>query len=71
MKIEPVLLIVFLVIAIAILFIINDLNKNNNKATLILEKLEKVDKLLNKISDKNAIAANIAESKRPIGFNLI
>jgi cell division protein FtsL len=64
LKIEPVLLIVFLVIAI--LFIMNELNKNNNKITLILEK---VDKLSNKISDKNTIATNIAGSKSPIGFN--
>ncbi len=64
MKIEPILLLV-LVIGI-LLFIINEINKNN-----ISVIMDKIDKLSNKISDKNVntIAENVIINKEPIGFN--
>ncbi len=62
MKIEPVLL---LVLVIILLFIINEINKNN--MSIIMDKM---DKLSNKISDKNVntVAENTIINKEPIGF---
>ena len=63
MKIEPILLLV-LVIGI-LLFIINEINKNN--MSIIMDRM---DKLSNKISDKNVntVAENTIINKEPIGF---
>lgn len=64
MKVEQILIVVLMVIGI--LFIINEINKNS--MSIIMDK---IDKLSNKISDKNVntVDESIIVHKEPIGYN--